>query len=302
MDASVMQQAIGDSSIVLAKGVARLYRGDEKGKRWVEVGTGMLVWFTDADTFQWFKLLRIADGHVLMEEELYENFDQSYHCLRTNHGTHHFHTMEFEEYVVGACFAKDTEANEFKSKITVMAPKRKLDSKEARREQEKLLKEQEKREAVERKEREAREERERKEAEKAAKEREKAEKREAKEAKKRAKKEGNRRAIEEKEMEIGMPTNFKHVTHIGWDDQAGFQTQNLPPEWKRLFKDAGIKKKELEDISTAKIIVQTLAEQMTDEQLAQLPHLPGITDRLSARRGDGAMAAAADPPPPTLLT
>ena len=121
----------------------------------------------------------------------------------------------------------------------------------------------------------------------------------------------NPRAASTTSMEIGMPTNFKHVAHIGWDDHAGFQTQNLPAEWKQLFRAAGVKRKDLEDISTARLIVRTLAEQMTDDQLAQLPHLPGITDRRGWRgdgdlpnMGDGTMAAAdaAGPPPPTPLS
>ena len=39
-------------------------------------------------------------------------------------------------------------------------------------------------------------------------------------------------------MEIGAPTNFKHVTHIGWDEANGFEVKNLPEEWKSLFKAA----------------------------------------------------------------
>ena len=55
-----------------------------------------------------------------------------------------------------------------------------------------------------------------------------------------------------KEMEISAPTNFQHITHIGWDEANGFQVNNLPPEWKELFKQAGVKKKDLQDADTAR--------------------------------------------------
>ena len=235
---------------------------------------GMLVWHADGDGCQFFKLLRLSDGAVLLDEELYENFDVSYKCERTRHGTHHFHIFEFEDYVAAACFARDSDANEFKSKIPVMCPKpkHKPDSKEAK-----------KAEAEAKKQAKEREEREKKEA----KEREKQEKRERKERKKREKKDGSGGGGD-KELVIGMPTNFQHITHIGWDEQKGFQAENLPPEWKNLFKTAGIRKKDLENKDTAKLIVDTLTDQMTDEQLAQMPALPGVTDRPPGAR----------PPPP----
>ena len=56
-------------------------------------------------------------------------------------------------------------------------------------------------------------------------------------------------------MVIGAPTNFQHLAHVGWDEQQGFQVQNLPAEWKNLFKSAGVTKKDLKNkipaVSTA---------------------------------------------------
>ena len=267
MDAALLSRALGDGAFPIAKGVAKLYRGDPKSQRWTAIDVGLLVWQTDADGFQWFKLLRLADGAVLLEEELYENFDLSYKCERTRHGTHRFHTFEFEDYVAGACFARDADANEFATKIPVMGPKpkHKPDSKEAKKaeaEAKKLQKEREEREKKEAKEREKQEKRERKEREK----REKAE---------RARGGGGGG----QELVIGLPTNFQHITHIGWDEQKGFQVENLPPEWKNLFKTAGIKRKDLENKDTAKLIVDALIHQMTDEQLSNMPFLAGVTDR-----------------------
>ena len=83
-------------------------------------------------------------------------------------------------------------------------------------------------------------------------------------------------------MEISAPTNFKHITHIGWDESNGFDVRNLPEEWKSLFKAAGVKKKDLEDKATAKLIVDTITANMTPEELAKLPPLPGVTERVEA--------------------
>ena len=210
MDDADIAAAIG-GLVTLAKGVVKWYRGEKRG--WEEFGVGLLVWCTEVQTgVQFLKLLKLESGAVLLSEELYENFDQHYRCERTTRGTHHFHTMEFETSVAGACFANDAEALEFAKKMPIMAPKpaKKLDPKEAKRleaEHAKEEREREKREEKERKEREKQEKKERKEKEKAA--------------KKAAK--GGGSADPGREMVIGMPTNFKHVTHIGWDETHGFQ-------------------------------------------------------------------------------
>ena len=122
-DAALLTRSLGEGAFPIAKGVAKLYRGDAKGQKWSELHVGLLVWLTDADGFQQFKLLRLADGAVLLEEELYENFDATYKDGKTKNGTHPVHTFEFEDYVAAACFAKEGDANEFKSRMAVMAPK-----------------------------------------------------------------------------------------------------------------------------------------------------------------------------------
>jgi hypothetical protein len=43
---------------------------------------------------------------------------------------------------------------------------------------------------------------------------------------------------------ISGPTGVKHVSHIGWDAQGGFEAKNLPPEWAKFFEslDQAMKK------------------------------------------------------------
>uniref|UniRef100_A0ACD5V180 Uncharacterized protein n=1 Tax=Avena sativa TaxID=4498 RepID=A0ACD5V180_AVESA len=38
-------------------------------------------------------------------------------------------------------------------------------------------------------------------------------------------------AAKEPEMEIGRPTDVKHVAHIGWNSSTGTLTGNAPPSW-----------------------------------------------------------------------
>ena len=85
-------------------------------------------------------------------------------------------------------------------------------------------------------------------------------------------------------VEIGMPTNVKHVQHMGYSEEGGFKfdDQPIPMEWKALFRAAGVKKKDLEDKATAKLIVDTITANMTPEELAKLPPLPGVTERVEA--------------------
>uniref|UniRef100_M1ASI7 P21-rho-binding domain-containing protein n=1 Tax=Solanum tuberosum TaxID=4113 RepID=M1ASI7_SOLTU len=41
----------------------------------------------------------------------------------------------------------------------------------------------------------------------------------------------NNFAVKERELEIGCPTDVKHVAHIGWDGQSG-----NAPSWMNQFK------------------------------------------------------------------
>ena len=63
---------------------------------------------------------------------------------------------------------------------------------------------------------------------------------------------------EEKKIEVGLPTDVKHVQHIGYDPEQGFQVENIPAEWKEFFKQAGVKKKDLQNPEAAAQIYQIM--------------------------------------------
>jgi len=61
-------------------------------------------------------------------------------------------------------------------------------------------------------------------------------------------------------FEISRPTNVKHLQHIGYDPDKGFDVSNIPAEWKSLFIQAGLSDKDLQDQETAQMVIQTIQE------------------------------------------
>ncbi|KAM4676904.1 actin nucleation-promoting factor WASL [Discoglossus pictus] len=54
--------------------------------------------------------------------------------------------------------------------------------------------------------------------------------------------------------DIGTPSNFQHIGHVGWDPNTGFDVNNLDPELKKLFDLCGISEAQLKDKETSKVI------------------------------------------------
>ncbi|KAG7255806.1 hypothetical protein CRUP_032622 [Coryphaenoides rupestris] len=56
--------------------------------------------------------------------------------------------------------------------------------------------------------------------------------------------------------DIGTPSNFQHIGHVGWDPNTGFDLNNLDPELKNLFDMCGISEAQLKDKETSKVIYE----------------------------------------------
>ncbi|XP_047136345.1 uncharacterized protein LOC100211223 isoform X2 [Hydra vulgaris] len=53
---------------------------------------------------------------------------------------------------------------------------------------------------------------------------------------------------------IGFPADFRHVSHVGWDPNGGFEINNIDPQWKKLFGAVGVTEKQLEDEDNAELV------------------------------------------------
>ncbi|XP_036316487.1 wiskott-Aldrich syndrome protein [Pipistrellus kuhlii] len=64
-----------------------------------------------------------------------------------------------------------------------------------------------------------------------------------------------------RKADIGAPSGFKHVSHVGWDPQNGFDVNNLDPDLRSLFSRAGISEAQLTDAETSKLIYDFIEDQ-----------------------------------------
>ncbi|KAI3639881.1 hypothetical protein MIR68_002195 [Amoeboaphelidium protococcarum] len=83
--------------------------------------------------------------------------------------------------------------------------------------------------------------------------------------------------------QIGQPSNFRHLTHVGYSAEGGFNMVNVPPEWNKVFEKAGITEEQLKDQSTAKFIFDFMSNY-----------------KESGGGGGGSSSAAVPPGPPQI--
>ncbi|XP_070559703.1 actin nucleation-promoting factor WASL-like isoform X2 [Ptychodera flava] len=85
--------------------------------------------------------------------------------------------------------------------------------------------------------------------------------------------------------DIGLPSDFRHVGHVGWDPDKGFDTENLDPDLKNLFDTVGISESQLKDKETSKFIYDFIESQGGVEAIKR------DQERLRSQK-------SAPPPPP----
>ena len=107
-------------------------------------------------------------------------------------------------------------------------------------------------------------------------------------------------------MPISEPRNFAHVSSIGWSADKGFEIRNIPPDWKKLFQQAGIKKGELKNAETAQFVMNIIQENggvdKVNEELKGAPPAPPVPDAPPPPPAPAPppMAPLAPPPPSNL--
>lgn len=100
---------------------------------------------------------------------------------------------------------------------------------------------------------------------------------------------------------VSDPRGFRHESHIGWDPDAGFEIRNIPPEWRKLFQAAGVRKADLRDAETAKFVMNVIGETMLNPQLDDAPsqrHHEAPPPPSHAPSSGGGSAPPPPPPPP----
>ncbi|XP_047430904.1 WASP like actin nucleation promoting factor b isoform X5 [Mugil cephalus] len=89
--------------------------------------------------------------------------------------------------------------------------------------------------------------------------------------------------------DIGTPSNFQHIGHVGWDPNTGFDLNNLDPELKNLFDMCGISEAQLKDKETSKVIYDFIEKKGGVE---------AVKNELR-RQGPPRWSAPPPPPPPS---
>ncbi|KAJ3296744.1 hypothetical protein HK104_001254 [Borealophlyctis nickersoniae] len=53
---------------------------------------------------------------------------------------------------------------------------------------------------------------------------------------------------------ISGPSNFEHISHVGFNPNTGFSAQNIPLEWRAIFQKAGITEEVISDKKNRKVL------------------------------------------------
>ncbi|KAJ3653990.1 hypothetical protein Zmor_013207 [Zophobas morio] len=88
--------------------------------------------------------------------------------------------------------------------------------------------------------------------------------------------------------DIGVPLDFKHISHVGWNPDSGFDIDSQDEQLKCFFEKAGISEKQLQDPHTKEFIYDFINKHGGREAIEE------STNRLSL----GRKAPAVPPVPP----
>ncbi len=238
---------------------ARLYRSN--GGEWENIRVGAVVACTNTDANGVFciKMVDLRSRQLIFEQEIYFGF--KYQELAP-----FFHCFEVEDCVAGLCFAEEAEAKKFagqarsfSTQVEAIAKMNQVTASSAPP----LIPQKEQKKSP---------------AAAAATSTTRARASTKEEKKKKggffSKLFGGEQKTEEDEFVLSGPSGFRHESHIGWDPTNGFDIRNIPPEWKALFKAAGVKKSELQDAETAQFVMNTVADTLLQQQAGPPPPPP----------------------------
>ncbi|KND04834.1 uncharacterized protein SPPG_00537 [Spizellomyces punctatus DAOM BR117] len=104
--------------------------------------------------------------------------------------------------------------------------------------------------------------------------------------------------------QISAPSNFQHITHVGYNPKSGFTAHNIPKEWQAIFAKAGITEEQLQDKKTAKFVKNFMKQYTAEGGVGAKPSLPArdtspaISAPPAIPNAGGATGGRRAPPPP----
>jgi Wiskott-Aldrich syndrome protein len=99
--------------------------------------------------------------------------------------------------------------------------------------------------------------------------------------------------------EISLPTNFRHISHVGWDPNRGFDLENVDPQLKHFFARAGISERELQDKETRDFIYDFIDKHGGIEAAIQEATTKGMLDGQPPPAPPPRQSSITRPPPPS---
>lgn len=87
--------------------------------------------------------------------------------------------------------------------------------------------------------------------------------------------------------DIGTPSNFKHVTHVGWNAKSGFDLSGEDEALRPFLKKAGVSENQLQDRRTRDFIYDFIQTNNVEEAVRKektKPAAPPVPNRNQVRR------------------
>ncbi|KAL7022101.1 hypothetical protein ACKWTF_012133 [Chironomus riparius] len=101
--------------------------------------------------------------------------------------------------------------------------------------------------------------------------------------------------------DIGLPSNFKHVTHVGWNAKSGFDLSGEDEALKPFLQKAGVSENQLKDRRTRDFIYDFIQSNNVEEIVrkeTKKPAAPSVPTRNPQNNGEKPIHRLAPPPPP----
>ncbi|ESN91717.1 hypothetical protein HELRODRAFT_165783 [Helobdella robusta] len=291
---AVLFQLTGPKCVALASAVVQVYLADPPFTKWNKRYVGVATFIKDNGKRSYYiRVYDIDSRYLIWEQELYNQFE--YKVLRS-----FFHSFDTDDCPAGLNFCNDEEARLFSS--AVIDHLNKKEKRRSERNSSMLLNSQTSLQhslSISSKPTSMQLNQPMTSLSNSFNDSMKSKKLDTK------KKDKKKQKLEKKD--IGTPSDFRHVNHVGWDPDKGFDMNNLDPAMKSLFDQVLLDETQLKDKETAQFVYKFLedrggVEAIKKERPRPLPP-PVISQPMpppSAGRTGGSRSAAPPPPPPPI--